>query len=463
MSTKNPFHCLIIDDDASFAAMLVKIIGEQGGQTTCCGDLKSARIEAGRQSFEWVILDERLPDGTGYEFYSQLNGLCPGAIVVMITGAPELSKAVALTRNGLFDYLTKPLNVADFNACMERVLKRLDHPDRPKAAEMIGTAPAVREVLTALRQAARHQEAIVLLTGETGTGKDLAARLLHQMTYPERSTAPYVPVNCSAVPAEIFEAELFGSEKGAFTGADRRREGLVESASGGTLFLDEITEAPLPQQSKLLRFLESREYRSLGSNKLRAFNGRIVAASNRSLEEEVKRGHFREDLMFRLTVATVHLPALREHISDLEMLAENVLVQLCDKYRRAKPRLKPGDLEALKQYHFPGNVRELRNLLERGLLRTPDDSATLAFDLGWLSTAANSRAAAGVSSSLPPLPAGRELNSLEQQEYRMVQQALLSEGGGIRRAATRLGITHQALLRRLEKWPELRQAAARSN
>jgi DNA-binding NtrC family response regulator len=310
--------------------------------------------------------------------------------------------------------------------------------------------------LTSLRQIARHPGTTVLLLGETGTGKDLAARLLHRLTYAGHpAKAPYVPLNCSAVPVEMFESELFGSEKGAFTGADKRREGLIEAAAGGTLFLDEITETPLPQQAKLLRFLESREYRPLGSNTLREFSGRIVAATNRSLADEVRRGRFREDLMYRLTVATVRLPALREHISDLEMLVENLLAQLAEKYRRKKPFLKPGDFEALRRYQFPGNVRELRNLLERALLRTPDDAGWLAFELAWLSSSPGVDAAA--ASSSPPLPSDRQLNAIDLQEYRLIQQALQAEGGGIRRAATRLGITHQALLRRLEKWPELRQ------
>jgi DNA-binding NtrC family response regulator len=317
------------------------------------------------------------------------------------------------------------------------------------------------EAVNSLRQAARHPGTTVLLLGETGTGKDLAARLLHRLTYTDRpAQAPYVPLNCSAVPVEMFESELFGSEKGAFTGADKRREGLIEAAAGGTLFLDEITETPLPQQAKLLRFLESREYRSLGGNTLREFTGRIVAATNRSLADEVKRGRFREDLMYRLTVATVRLPALREHIFDLEQLVENLLSQLSEKYGRKKPFLKPGDLEALRRYHFPGNVRELRNLLERALLRSPDEAAWLAFELAWLSSESRQDAAIVTGGLFPP-PLERQLNAIDLQEYRLIQQTLQAEGGGIRRAATRLGITHQALLRRLEKWPELRQVAPR--
>jgi DNA-binding NtrC family response regulator len=465
MSNPDKFSCLIVDDDAGFVSMLTKVVVQEGGQVSQCADLKSAHTATAKQVFDLVLLDNRLPDGTGYDFFPQLNRACPHSVVVMLTGVPELAQAVELTRNGLFDYLTKPLNVADFSACLQRVRQRLGHPDRTDlASELIGDAPVLQEALNSLRQAARHPATTVLLLGETGTGKDLAARLLHRLTYSAQpAKAPYVPLNCSAVPAEMFESELFGSEKGAFTGADKRREGLIEAAAGGTLFLDEITETPLPQQAKLLRFLESREYRPLGSNTLREFTGRIVAATNRSLADEVKRGRFREDLLFRLTVATVRLPALREHLSDLDLLAETLLTQLCEKYRRKKPFLKPEALIALRRYHFPGNVRELRNLLERALLRTPDESAWLAFDLTWLSNATNDESAKTATAALPSPPSERQLNALDLQEYRLIQQALQAEGGGIRRAATRLGITHQALLRRLEKWPELRQVIPRHN
>jgi DNA-binding NtrC family response regulator len=463
MNNPNQFSCLIVDDDADFASMLAKVVSQEGGQVSECLDLKSAREETERRAFDLILLDNLLPDGTGYEFFSPLSRRCPDTVVVMVTGMPELAQAIKLTRNGLFDYLTKPLNVADFSACLRRVRQRLNHPDRGEVTgELIGESPAMREALNSLRQAARHAGTTVLLLGETGTGKDLAARLLHRLTYTAQpALAPYVPLNCSAVPAEMFESELFGSEKGAFTGADKRREGLIEAAAGGTLFLDEITETPLPQQAKLLRFLESREYRPLGSNTLREFSGRIVAATNRSLADEVKRGRFREDLFFRLTVATVCLPPLRDHLSDVSPLTENLLTQLCEKYRRKKPFLQAGDLEALRGYHFPGNVRELRNLLERALLRTADDASWLAFDRTWLSGAPCTEAAATCGVPFPP-PPGRKLNAIDLQEYRLIQQTLQAQGGGIRRAATSLGITHQALLRRLEKWPELRQVTPRA-
>ncbi len=459
-ASPDPFSCLIVDDDAGFVSMLAKVVTQEGGRSTHCENLQAARAEIQRNTFDLVLLDNRLPDGTGYEFHPQLQRCCPNTIVLMITGVPELAQAIELTRNGLFDYLTKPLNVADFTASLRRAKLRLSHADSVDAAdELIGSSPALHEAINTLRQVAQHPTTPVLLLGETGTGKDLAARMLHRLSYSASATPPpYIPLNCSAVPAEMFEAELFGSEKGAYTGADKRRVGLIEGAEGGTLFLDEITETPLPQQAKLLRFLESREYRPLGSNTMREFTGRVVAATNRSLQTEVRQGRFREDLMFRLSVVVVRLPALRDHPADLEPLTEKLLAQLSEKYRRKKLFLKPPDLAALREYRFPGNVRELRNLLERSLLRTPGDSQSLAFDLTWLGSSIATEAA----EALPPLPTERQLSAIELQEYRLIQQTLRTEGGAIRRAAAKLGITHQALLRRLEKWPELRQVLPHS-
>jgi transcriptional regulator with PAS, ATPase and Fis domain len=262
------------------------------------------------------------------------------------------------------------------------------------------------------------------------------------------------------VPAEMFEAELFGSEKGAYTGADRRRTGLVEAAEGGTLFLDEIAEVPLALQAKLLRFLESREYRCLGGTTTRNFSGRVVAATNRSLDTEVHAGRFRQDLMYRLDVFSVRLPPLREHAEDLEPIAQGLLAQLCEKYQRLKPGLRPHDLAVLRGHTFPGNVRELRNLLERSLLRTDPTDPQLRMDLTWLhSRDVRVSPLTGPEPAVPAAAAGRNLTAIEQQEYDLIARTLASEKGGIRRSAAKLGLTHQALLRRLQKWPELRQIA----
>ncbi len=462
MTDTEQFSCLLVDDDIGFTSMLAKIVTDAGGKAVACHTIQAATAQLGNQSFDVIILDNGLPDGTGYEFYPRLARRSPGSVIVMLTGAPELSQAVELTRNGLFDYLTKPLDADNFAALLRRAKLRLRRPSLESSSDsLLGSSEKVREILLQLEQAARHTDATVLLLGETGTGKDLAARHLHRLTFGSRAaSAPYVALNCPNVPAEMFEAELFGSEKGAYTGAERRRTGLVETAQGGTLFLDEVAEIPLGLQPKLLRFLETREYRSLGGGGVSQFRGRVVAATYRSLTQEISAGRFRQDLMYRLDVFSIHLPPLREHLGDLQLIAETLLSQLCEKYHRSKPALKAQDLEALRGHTFPGNVRELRNLLERSLLRTDESAHELTMDLEWLrQRSAAAPVLAPISTAAGTVPPARSLTPLEQQEYELIARALANENGAIRRAAAKLGLTHQALLRRLQKWPELRQAA----
>ena len=461
MANTEHFSCLLVDDDVGFTSMLARIVVEEGGRPVSCHTVSAARERIGTADFDLIILDNGLPDGTGYDFYSQLVKHCPTSVVTMITGAPELFQAVELTRNGLFDYLTKPLDEGTFVALLRRARLRLRRPALESDSDgLLGTSAKMREVMVQLQQAGRHGTATVLLLGETGTGKDLAARFLHSLSFGEQaSKAPYVALNCPNVPAEMFEAELFGSEKGAYTGADRRRGGLVEAAEGGTLFLDEVAEIPLALQSKLLRFLETHEYRTLGGGDLHQFTGRIVGATNRHLPDEVRAGRFREDLLYRLDVFSIRLPPLREHLSDLQEIAEALLKRLCEKYGRSKLALWGPDLQALTGHAFPGNVRELRNLLERSLLRTDPLAHDLAMDLEWLRGKANTPVttiSTAEASELPPA-LNRSLSPLERQEYELIAKTLASEHGGIRRAAAKLGLTHQALLRRLQKWPELRQ------
>jgi len=453
------FSCLIVEDDEAFATMAAEVVRGEGGKVTLAKQLADARTATANRSFDLVLLDNHLPDGKGYAFFDQLARRNPAAPIVMITGMPDLGEAVALTRNGLFDYLTKPVTVDALVGCLGRAKLRLTSRDvSAKATEFFGESAAMREVMTQLRQAAKHAASTVLLTGETGAGKDLAARALHELSFPS-ANAPFIAVNCAALPAEMFESELFGAERGAYTGADKKRSGLVAAAAGGTLFLDEIAEVPLALQAKLLRLLEAREFRSLGSTESQPFTGRFVAATNKLLADEVKAGRFREDLWYRLDVFAVELPPLRQRRADLPGLAELLLTQLAQKYSRAKPLLRTEDLSALNTHSFPGNVRELRNVLERSLLRTPEASKWLLLDLNWLNRGPT--ATTIPASPLPPaapvlLPPERVLTPVEAQEYRLIGDTLRETNGGIRRAATKLGFSPQALLRRLEKWPELR-------
>lgn len=461
-----PFSCLMVEDDLAFAAMVQQVIREEGGRPTHCKTLAEARTATDERAFDLILLDNHLPDGKAYDFFDQLSRRNPDAPIIMITGLPDLAEAVSLTRNGLFDYLTKPVETDALVACLRRAQLRMRRPETGQAGEAsIGSSPAMRGVMQLLEQAARHPAATVLLTGESGAGKDIAARALHRLTFGARAAqSPYVALNCAAVPGDMFEAELFGAERGAYTGADRRRPGLVATAQGGTLFFDEIAEVPPALQAKLLRFLEGREFRALGGSENQTFTGRLAAATNKDLREEVKAGRFREDLLFRIEVFTVEIPPLRRRREDVPALAELLLAQLARKYGRRAPVLRVEDLAALQAYDFPGNVRELRNVIERALLRTAEDSRWLAVDLAWLQGAksrpqtaaapAPAPSAAPTGDALPPERA--HLSPLDVQEYRMIRATLLECHGGIRRAATRLGLSPQALLRRLEKWPELR-------
>ena len=455
------FSCLIVDDDAAFAAMAAKVARDEGGTVTLAANLAAAHEVTAKQTFELVLLDNHLPDGKGYDFFDQLTRRNPDAPILMITGMPDLGEAVTLTRNGLFDYLTKPVSVDALADCLRRAKLRLAAREVPTSAtEFFGESVAMREVMTQLRQAAKHAAGTVLLTGETGAGKDLAARALHQLSCSD-ANAPFIAVNCAALPAEMFESELFGAERGAYTGADKKRAGLVAAAAGGTLFLDEIAEVPLALQGKLLRLLEACEFRSLGSTETQPFTGRFVAATNKNLADEVKAGRFREDLLYRLDVFAVELPPLRQRRADIPGLAELLLAQLAQKYSRTKPLLKTEDLSALTAHNFPGNVRELRNVLERSLLRTDEGAKWLAVDLNWLNRSAGSGVSglgSGVATAVGALPADRNLSPVEAQEYRLIRDKLREANGGIRRAAAALGMSPQALLRRLEKWPELRPA-----
>ncbi len=457
------FSCLIVEDDAGFATMAGQVVREEGATVVHAASLAAARAAVAGQTFDLVLLDNHLPDGKGYDFFAQLARRNPDAPIVMVTGLPDLSEAVALTRNGLFDYLTKPITVDALTACLRRAKLRLHaRVQSPDAMAFFGESPAMKEVMQQLRQAAKHPTSTVLLTGETGSGKDVAARALHQLSFPSVS-APFIAVNCAALPGEMFESELFGAERGAYTGSDRKRAGLAAAAAGGTLFLDEIAEVPLPLQAKLLRLLEAREFRPLGSTESQPFSGRFVGATNKNLSAEVQAGRFREDLLYRFDVFAVELPPLRNRRADIPGLAETLLSQLAGKYERTKPLIKPDDLAKLAAHSFPGNVRELRNVLERSLLRTGEDARWLALDLNWLQRGPPAPAAAPTQTPPPAasdtgdaLPAGRQLTPIEAQEYRLIRDTLRETNGGIRRAAAKLGMSPQALLRRLEKWPELR-------
>lgn len=454
-----PFKCLVIEDDPAFRSMVGQLVESLGGSVMEAATVAEARSQFEAEAPDMILLDNHLPDGRGYELHERFSRRAPEIPEIMITGVPHLGEAVNLTRNGLFDYLTKPVDLDVLTACLNRALRRIrSGKTTANQADWSGNSAAMRGVQVLLEQAAKHGAATVLFTGESGTGKDLAARVLHALSFPHNTDKhPFIAVNCAAIPHEMFEAELFGAEKGAYTGAGQKRDGLVEAANGGTLFLDEIGEIPLNLQSKLLRLLESGEYRSLGSTSAKTFGGRLVTATNRQLKADVAEGRFREDLYFRIAVLEIALPPLRDRCEEIPALAETLLSGIATKYSRLVPMIKPEDVLRLQTHHFPGNVRELRNVLERSLLKTPTESRWLVLDANWEGPSSIMLAANDQSPTAMP-PERNELPLIEAQEYRVIAQAMGDAKGGIRRAAAILGMSPQSLLRRLEKWPELRKS-----
>ena len=451
------FNCLILEDEPPMSEMLGHAVAAAGGEAVVAPNVERARALVAHEEYDVYLLDQNLPDGTGAEFFFTLREMGVSAPCIMLTGQPEIQMAVGLTRYGLFDYLTKPVE-------MSRLIETLQRAATHGAAQSdlpgfgpVDVSRGMKAVRRRVVQAAANPRTTVLITGETGVGKDLVARSIHQLSFQKAEPAPpLITLNCSNLPADMFEAELFGAARGAYTGAHQHRTGLAEAAHGSTLFLDEIAEVPLVLQAKLLQFLETREYRRLGETESLHFDGRIIAATNQPLEAAVQAGTFRADLWYRLDVLNIRIPPLRERKEDVMPLTEFLLEALCRKYERSQPIPKPEDLEALQAYDFPGNVRELRNIVERSLLQTPPDSRWLELDRAWeRRSRAPARPTVPVAASIFP---AREMNPIEEQEYALIRKTLAEARGGIRRAAARLGMSHQSLLRRLEKWPELRAA-----
>ena len=452
------FNCLVVEDDPDCAEAVAEIVAAAGGLPAICGSVAEAIDSLAQEHYDVVILDFALPDGTGQDVFHRLQERQLLPICLMLTGKPEISVAVQLTRSGLFEYLTKPLEPEKLEACIRRAALRLSQNDGDIGfPDFVGTSAASNEVRRLVKQAAANPGLTVLLTGETGVGKDVTARMIHHLSWHGRpDPPPWIPINCSALPGEIFEAELFGHEKGAFTGANHARAGLVEASGAGTLFLDEIGDVPLVQQAKLLQLLETRIYRRLGSTVSKEFQGRIIGATNRDLEADVAQGRFREDLLYRLDVFSIRLAPLRERREDIPSLSHLLLEKLASKYRRTCPHIAPEDMELLKSYGFPGNVRELRNLMERSLVQSPAAAQWLQLDPVWRRKRANRPTPSTPANRSSEIPVPSGLSQLEAQEYVLLKRTLLEEKGAVRGTAAKLGISPQALLRRLAKWPSLK-------
>ncbi len=431
---------LVVDDEASARGLMERWLTAKGFDVLTAADGGEALETIRQVDPALVLLDLQMPRVSGFDVLRALReeGLDPTVIVVTAHGT--LENAIEAMRAGAYDFVTKPVDPKHLEVVVAKALERetlrvrnrhLRQTLEAREASFVAESLAMRRVVTMARQVAQASSTVLLL-GESGTGKEVLARAI--VRWSPRQDKPFVVVNCAAMPEQLLESELFGHVKGAFTGAIAHRTGLFEEAHGGTLFLDEIGDMSLPTQAKLLRVVEDGEVRRLGSNRPARVDVRIVAASNRDLEAELRAGRFRQDLYFRLNVVAIRLPPLRERPEDLPLLLDHLLDHHARETKKGRKRLTPDALACLRSYPWPGNVRELSNVLERAVLLSAGAEITpgdLALPMGGAGATGNDDS---------PL---RRVSA--QAERETILQALQETGGNITLAAKRLGISRYGL------------------
>ncbi len=448
---------LIVDDDRFVRMALNEALSSWDYETVEADSVAAAKKVFADEEPAIVLLDIDLPDGSGLDILKEIKEQSPETIAVMITGNVDVDNTVAALRGGAHDFIGKPVRLEELrvtlrNAAETRDLRReVTHARNERKrgfsfSEIIGESEAMKRAIELTRRVAESDVGSILLDGETGTGKDLFARAIHFAS--DRAEAPYLAINCAALPANLIESELFGYEKGAFTDAKSKKEGLFEQGHGGTIFLDEIGEMELSLQAKLLRVLEEGTFRRVGGLKDIQLNARIVAASNRNLKQESEIGNFRLDLYFRLSVIQVDIPPLRKRGDDVVLLA-NHYIEKANLKRRGKllVALSPEVERIFKNYQWTGNVRELRNVIERASILEDGDTVTpthLPADMLGTTTSQS-----GGGSSFVLLPA--EGVSLETVEFELAKQAIDRTGGNLTRAAKLLDISRDQLRYKLKK------------
>ncbi len=441
---------LVVDDEQVHRYMLCSMFKEWGWKCVEADDGKTA-VEAVRKfAYDAVLMDVRMARMDGMEAFVRIHETHPALPVIIMTAYSSVDAAVEAIKHGAHDYLTKPLDFDRLRLTLERAVDKKQVEEQkqevskdkknpgPSSTTILGRSASMTELLEMISYVA-PTEATVLINGESGTGKELVAAELHHNS--DRSSGPFVKVNCAALAESLLESELFGHEKGAFTGADQQREGKFIQATGGTLFLDEIGETSQAMQVKLLRVLQEQELQRVGGQKTIRTDARIIAATNRDLEKEVRDGNFREDLYYRLNVVTVTVPPLRDRRDDIPLLVDHFVRIFAAKNRRAVAGVTSECMDLLVSYSWPGNVRELENAIERGVILMRGEYLT--------------------EKSLP-LPLQRQkqdgdnktdnLSSLQAQEKVLILKTLEETGGNKSEAARRLGITRKTLQNKLHKY-----------
>jgi two-component system response regulator PilR (NtrC family) len=441
-------HVLIVDDELDILELVTITCARMQVSTRTAQSLAEARRRLAEESFDLCLTDMRLPDGDGTELVREITEGNTGMPVAMITAYGSMDTAVAAMKAGAFDFVSKPLNLQILRDLIGAAL-RLRRVDEPLPGDdatpgLLGISRQIEDIRGMIAKLARNQ-APVLISGESGTGKELAARQIHEQG-PRRDQS-FVPVNCGAIPSELVESELFGHRRGSFTGAVSDKQGLFQAAHGGTLFLDEIGDLPTPMQVKLLRAIQQKNVRPVGSEQELPVDVRIISASHRDLADEVERGNFRQDLFYRVNVIELNIPPLRERRDDIMVLAHHILQRIAA--GGTPKRLNDDAVDALSRYPFPGNVRELENVLERatalsdGDLLAPDDLRLARVDTA---AAEPDDAPAPVVDDKLPLE-----DKLGEIERHAILKALDATHWNRTAAARRLGMTPRSLRYRLSK------------
>jgi two-component system response regulator PilR (NtrC family) len=432
---------LVVDDEPDLCELLSITLDRMDIATRTCNDVAAAKHALGKQAYDLCLTDMRLPDGDGLELVEWMQREVPGTPVAVITAHGSVETAVKALKVGAFDFVSKPLDLNDLRKLVTAALKlkNVTQPTDSSTSGLTGASPAIEQLRSLIAKVSRSQ-APVFISGESGTGKELVARMVHDAG--PRSDGPFVPINCGAIPTELMESELFGHQKGSFTGAVSDKTGLIQTAEGGTLFLDEVADLPLHMQVKLLRVIQEKAIRPVGHAKELPVDVRILSATHQHLDELVAEGSFREDLYYRINVIELHVPALRDRGEDVFILTQEILEQLALDLERPAPLLTAAAKAALKTYRFPGNVRELENILERALTLASGDEIDVA-DIQLRPMADD-----GIADVAGDVPLGAQLQGIERDA---IVSALEQTRYNKTAAARLLGLSFRALRYRIKK------------
>jgi two-component system, NtrC family, response regulator AtoC len=442
---------LVVDDEPNSLSALAELVESEGFATVTAGTLADARSRLTQTPPDVVLVDLMLPDGSGLDLFAELDPT-HHTEVILITGNATVDSAVAALRTGVLDYLIKPVDFRRLKTVLGNVSRTLALKEEigtlrdelrqlGRFGQLIGSSASMQKVYDLIVRVS-PTDATVLLVGQSGTGKEVVAATIHELG--RRKKQPFLPLNCGAIPPNLMESELFGHERGSFTGAAQMHRGYFERASGGTLFLDEITEMPLDLQVKLLRVLETGTIMRVGGDSQIEVDVRVIAASNRSPEAAVKEGKFREDLLYRLNVFPIQLPPLKERNGDIDLLAEHFLAQINREEGSAK-RFSPNARRRMAAYAWPGNVRELKNLIRREYIMSDE-----VMEMDALPTGASSTVSAGGDGGTPDaIKVGMSLSDIERY---FILATLEQYGGDKRKAAEVLGISLKTMYNRLNNY-----------